>query len=163
MTHARRSVRGKVPIRAASKSKTDRTEGRCARTHRRAWSGSERTCAVAASRQAPAVQPLPCFAITSKSSFPDWASMERLIGHSGELGALALLRQAWRTRLPEELYPTRYIAERTCDALTVKAAGGQPFFIQCLKEFSVRCNIRMQGTESLRNISSHKKITRLIC
>jgi arylsulfatase A-like enzyme len=60
---------------------------------------------------------------------------EQLIGPHNAIptpnSRLALLRQAWRTRLPEELYPTRYIADRTCDALTAQATGGQPFFIQC--------------------------------
>ncbi len=44
---------------------------------------------------------------------------------------LSTLRQAWRTRVPEELYPTSYIADRTCDLLTELAAGDEPFFIQC--------------------------------
>ena len=41
--------------------------------------------------------------------------------------------QAWRTRMPEELYPTSYVADRTIDYLDAHAAGGAdaPFFIQC--------------------------------
>ena len=38
--------------------------------------------------------------------------------------------QAWRTAVPEELYPTRYVAGRTVDFLESHAAGGgdAPFF-----------------------------------
>jgi arylsulfatase A-like enzyme len=40
--------------------------------------------------------------------------------------------QAWRTRLPEELYPTSYIAERTISRLEEFAAEKQqPFFLKC--------------------------------
>ena len=37
--------------------------------------------------------------------------------------------QAWRTAVPEELYPSAYIADRTIERL--EEAGGRPFFIQC--------------------------------
>jgi arylsulfatase A-like enzyme len=63
------------------------------------------------------------------------ADAEQLIGPQNAIptpdSRLARLRQAWRTRVPEALYPTRYIAERTCDALANCAADAQPFFIQC--------------------------------
>ena len=41
--------------------------------------------------------------------------------------------QAWRTRMPEELYPTRYIADRTCEHIKHLATNADqtPFFIQC--------------------------------
>ncbi|MDX1483943.1 MAG: sulfatase-like hydrolase/transferase, partial [Alphaproteobacteria bacterium] len=41
--------------------------------------------------------------------------------------------QAWRTAVPEELYPTSYVAERTCAFLEghAKDSPDQPFFIQC--------------------------------
>jgi arylsulfatase len=40
--------------------------------------------------------------------------------------------QAWRTRVPEELYPTTFVAERTIAYLEQHAAtGGGPFFVQC--------------------------------
>ena len=41
--------------------------------------------------------------------------------------------QAWRTRMPEELYPTSYVAGRAIDFLEAHAAGGAtaPFFLQC--------------------------------
>lgn len=40
--------------------------------------------------------------------------------------------QAWRTRLPEELYPTSYIAERTLARLEECAADkDRPFFLKC--------------------------------
>lgn len=41
--------------------------------------------------------------------------------------------QAWRTAIPEELYPTAWVAERTCAYLEDHARlhGDEPFFIQC--------------------------------
>ncbi len=41
--------------------------------------------------------------------------------------------QAWRTAIPEELYPSAYIAERTCAWLGAHARdhADEPFFIQC--------------------------------
>lgn len=45
--------------------------------------------------------------------------------------ALARLRQAWRTRVPEDLYPTAYIADRSCDELQRLAREPEPFFLQC--------------------------------
>lgn len=41
--------------------------------------------------------------------------------------------QAWRTRMPEELYPTTFVAERTIDYLETysRSNQSQPFFIQC--------------------------------
>ena len=41
--------------------------------------------------------------------------------------------QAWRTRMPEELYPTSYVAERTIDFLEEQArtSRSRPFFLQC--------------------------------
>ncbi len=41
--------------------------------------------------------------------------------------------QSWRTRVPEEFYPTRYIADRTCEHIARLAANadGAPFFVQC--------------------------------
>lgn len=60
---------------------------------------------------------------------------ERLIGPDNALPTpglqLGKLRQAWRTRVPEALYPTHYIAEQTCSALADFARQEQPFFIQC--------------------------------
>ncbi|MEO7937593.1 MAG: sulfatase-like hydrolase/transferase [Burkholderiaceae bacterium] len=44
---------------------------------------------------------------------------------------LGLLGQAWRTRVPEELYPTRFIADQTCSTLARFAQGDAPFFLQC--------------------------------
>jgi len=44
---------------------------------------------------------------------------------------LAACRQAWRTRVPVELYPTTWITDRTIDALRALAGQGRPFFIQC--------------------------------
>jgi arylsulfatase A-like enzyme len=41
--------------------------------------------------------------------------------------------QTWRTRLPEELYPTSYIAERTVAWIEnhAREAAERPFFLQC--------------------------------
>ena len=44
---------------------------------------------------------------------------------------LTRCRQAWRTRVPEELYPTSWITERTLATLRDCARGPRPFFIQC--------------------------------
>ncbi len=61
--------------------------------------------------------------------------IDRLIGPDNAIPTpqlkLAALRQAWRTRVPEELYPTRYIADRTCDLIDEFAGSQEPFFIQC--------------------------------
>jgi arylsulfatase A-like enzyme len=60
---------------------------------------------------------------------------DRLIGPDNAIPTpgmrLTALRQAWRTRVPEELYPTAYIAGQTCDLLTRLAQGDEPFFVQC--------------------------------
>jgi arylsulfatase A-like enzyme len=39
--------------------------------------------------------------------------------------------QGWRTRLPEELYPTSYIAERAIASIEESAVEGKPFFLKC--------------------------------
>ena len=41
--------------------------------------------------------------------------------------------QAWRTRMPEELYPTNYVADRTIAYLEdhVRSGRGKPFYLQC--------------------------------
>lgn len=39
--------------------------------------------------------------------------------------------QAWRTAIPEELYPTTYVAEETISFLEGREASDNPFFIQC--------------------------------
>ncbi|MBL0422967.1 sulfatase-like hydrolase/transferase [Ramlibacter sp. AW1] len=44
---------------------------------------------------------------------------------------LSRCRQAWRTRVPEELSTTSFVAMRTRERLSRFAAGGQPFFVQC--------------------------------
>jgi len=44
---------------------------------------------------------------------------------------LTKCRQAWRTRVPEELYPTSWITAQTIDAIRAAAAQHAPFFIQC--------------------------------
>ena len=60
---------------------------------------------------------------------------DALIGPEHAIAApefeLTKCRQAWRTRVPEELYPTSWITERTIAALRDGAGSGRPFFIQC--------------------------------
>lgn len=60
---------------------------------------------------------------------------DRLIGPENAIPApeyeLTKCRQAWRTRVSEELYPTSWITERTLDVLRDCAERGTPFFIQC--------------------------------
>ena len=39
-----------------------------------------------------------------------------------------LIARAWRTAVPEELYPTRYVQEKTLEYLDARAGGDAPFF-----------------------------------
>jgi arylsulfatase A-like enzyme len=39
--------------------------------------------------------------------------------------------QAWRTAIPEELYPTTYVAEETISFLQSQTDSDKPFFVQC--------------------------------
>jgi len=39
--------------------------------------------------------------------------------------------QAWKTSLPEELYPTSYIGQQTVKYLNGRTKGDDPFFVQC--------------------------------
>lgn len=60
---------------------------------------------------------------------------DRLIGPENAMPTpeleLAKCRQAWRTRVPEELYPTAWIAERTVARAREMARDGKPWFLQC--------------------------------
>lgn len=60
---------------------------------------------------------------------------DRLIGPENALPtpglALNACRQAWRTRVPEELYPTHWIAERAIARLREHAKADQPWFLHC--------------------------------
>lgn len=60
---------------------------------------------------------------------------ERLIGPDNAIPTpgfkLTQSRQAWRTRVPEELHPTSYIAQETNALLAQYAGGDRPFFLQC--------------------------------
>lgn len=38
--------------------------------------------------------------------------------------------QAWRTKVPEELYSTNWIADRTCQWLSERNSNSEPFFLQ---------------------------------
>lgn len=44
---------------------------------------------------------------------------------------LTSIRQAWRTRIPEELYPSAYIADQSIAYLNTFAQSQAPFFMQC--------------------------------
>ncbi len=63
------------------------------------------------------------------------ADADRLIGLENAIPTpdlhLGRLGQAWRTRVPEELYPTRFIADQTCARLADLAQDDAPFFVQC--------------------------------
>lgn len=62
------------------------------------------------------------------------ANSEFLRGKENQLpGNNYIAPQAWRTRIPESLYPTAYVAERTMNFLENHARGDhrQPFFLQC--------------------------------
>ncbi|MEK7344377.1 MAG: sulfatase-like hydrolase/transferase [Pseudomonadota bacterium] len=45
--------------------------------------------------------------------------------------ALAAVGQAWRTRLPEELHPTAWIADRAIARIESAAEQSRPFFVYC--------------------------------
>jgi arylsulfatase len=63
---------------------------------------------------------------------PQWAP---LVGPEKALPAddyeLVRIKQAWRSRLPEELSTSSYIGTETCKKLEAYAQGSKPFFIQC--------------------------------
>lgn len=61
------------------------------------------------------------------------ADADTLRGPDNALPHDYVLPQAWRTALPEELYPTSYVVERTLAYLESHArrTDGAPFFIQC--------------------------------
>lgn len=60
---------------------------------------------------------------------------DRLIGEEHAFAtpefALAQAGAAWRTRVPEELYPTTWVADRTIARLRALASWDAPFFIHC--------------------------------
>jgi len=59
---------------------------------------------------------------------------ESLRGAQNQLpGNTTIAPQAWRTRIPEELYPTSYVAERTIGYLEdyARTDRSTPFFLQC--------------------------------
>jgi arylsulfatase A-like enzyme len=67
-----------------------------------------------------------------KAQVPD---CDKLIGQANAIPtpglALAAARQAWRTRLPEELHPTAYCAEMTETVMAESARDQKPFFLLC--------------------------------
>lgn len=57
---------------------------------------------------------------------------ERLSGPANALPAPGLVApQAWRTAMPEELYPTTYVERETLSFLDRAAEGDAPFFLHC--------------------------------
>jgi arylsulfatase A-like enzyme len=58
---------------------------------------------------------------------------DALRGPKGAFATDVAAPQAWRTRIPEELYPTTYVADQTIAWLEARAASGdgRPFFAQC--------------------------------
>jgi arylsulfatase A-like enzyme len=67
--------------------------------------------------------------LTQRHSEPD-----SLRGAKNQLpGNHCVAPQAWRTRVPEELYPTAYVAERTIKFLEnySRTDRSKPFFVQC--------------------------------
>ncbi len=58
---------------------------------------------------------------------------DKLRGPDNQLPHDYVMPQAWRTALPEELYPTSYVVERTLAYLDGHARNGsdKPFFVQC--------------------------------
>lgn len=63
------------------------------------------------------------------------ADPARLCGRANALPAeVPAVLDAWRTRLPQELHPTRYVALRTIEWLRAHqrgSQGAQPFFVHC--------------------------------
>jgi arylsulfatase A-like enzyme len=58
--------------------------------------------------------------------------IDDLIGPANALPGSALAPQAWRTAVPEELYPTSFVEQRTIAALEHFARNdGSPFLLQC--------------------------------
>ena len=61
-----------------------------------------------------------------------------ILGLAGKANALptpdyllSQVGQAWRTRLPEELHPTAWIADRAIDRIREASRQEQPFFVYC--------------------------------
>lgn len=62
------------------------------------------------------------------------ADADSLRGRANQLpGNDYVAPQAWRTRIPEELYPTSFVSERTVDYLEryARSERSRPFFLQC--------------------------------
>ena len=63
------------------------------------------------------------------------ADADKLVGPANAIPTpefeLSRSRQAWRTRVPEELYPTRWVTDQTIASMREFATSGKPFFIQC--------------------------------
>jgi len=58
--------------------------------------------------------------------------IDQLIGPQNALPTAGLsVPHAWRTRVPEELHSTRFVADRGIAAIEACASDGQPFFVMC--------------------------------
>ena len=55
----------------------------------------------------------------------------KLVGKENALPHDYVAPQAWRTAVPEDLYPTSYIAEKSLEWLDRNADGDAPFFLMC--------------------------------
>ncbi|MEM7282089.1 MAG: sulfatase-like hydrolase/transferase [Pseudomonadota bacterium] len=61
-----------------------------------------------------------------------WLEEKKRAGFTLEETAPALdVPQLYKPTIPAELYPTTFVAERTCDLLSEYAHSSKPFFIQC--------------------------------
>ncbi|MEZ5640041.1 MAG: sulfatase-like hydrolase/transferase [Burkholderiaceae bacterium] len=69
-----------------------------------------------------------------RGNYVAWAQargldLDRTAGAANALPHDMRCPQAWRTAVPEELYPSRYIAEQACAALDRHAGDERPFFL----------------------------------
>jgi arylsulfatase A-like enzyme len=56
---------------------------------------------------------------------------DKLVGEKNALPHDYVAPQAWRTAVPENLYPTSYIERKSIDWLAQNARGDAPFFLMC--------------------------------
>jgi arylsulfatase A-like enzyme len=59
------------------------------------------------------------------------ADADRLVGEKNALPHDYVAPQAWRTAVPEDLYPTSYIERKSTEWLEQNARGDAPFFLMC--------------------------------
>ena len=56
---------------------------------------------------------------------------DSLMGQANALPSNTACPQAWRTRVPEELYPTSFVADESIAYLDTCVGKDEPFFLQC--------------------------------